>query len=232
LCRKHYERNRKHGDPLYVGRPGRPARQCVIPDCGEPRVGDGLCRKHYMRRDRHGDPLATKRIIGDDEARWWSYVDRRGDDECWPWTGSTDKRSGYGMFSAGGKTFGAHAWAYKHFVGEVPPGWQVDHVRTRGCAMRHCVNYLRHLEAVTSRENCLRGARTKLSDADVTGLLARIASGEHFADLAWEIGVNKSTLTRRVGMLVISQLEKGERTVLADVAIAVKAPGRPAAATS
>lgn len=210
LCNKHYERNRKYGDPLRVGKPGPPARQCVIPDCGEPRVGGGLCRKHYVRRDRHGDPLITKRIVGDDEARWWTYVDRREDDECWPWMGAIDKKSRYGIFTAGGKLFGAHAWAYKHFVGPVGPKQQVDHVKANGCTMRNCVNYLRHLEAVTSRENCLRGSSTKLSDQDVNDLLARVAAGEHFATVAGEVGVNKSTLIRRIGMLTISRLEKGE----------------------
>lgn len=203
-CRMHYVRWRRHGDPLITKKPGRESQgPCRIEGCGGRRVGQGLCDKHYRRMQRYGNPLATKRIIGDDEARWWSYVDRRADDECWPWKGSIDDQ-GYGRF--GPKP--AHTWGYKRFAGPVPPGWQVDHVKANGCTLRHCVNFLRHLEPVTSRENCLRGERTKLSDEQVADLLARIQAGERFANVAQEAGVHKGTLARRIGMLAISRAEQ------------------------
>lgn len=53
-CRKHYEANRRNGDPL-IGIRQKPG-PCSEDDCEEPTVGMGLCRRHYssdhMRRWR------------------------------------------------------------------------------------------------------------------------------------------------------------------------------------
>ena len=37
------------------------------------------------------------RLISDWQRRFWDQVDRRSDDECWPWTGRMDAY-GYGDF--------------------------------------------------------------------------------------------------------------------------------------
>lgn len=42
---------------------------------------------------------------------FWSVVNRRGPNECWPWTKKLNG-SGYGSFSIGGISRGAHIWAY------------------------------------------------------------------------------------------------------------------------
>jgi hypothetical protein len=44
--------------------------------------------------------------------RFWSYVDKRGPDECWPWTGYTHVGFGYGMISIAGQ----HAMLLSHRV--------------------------------------------------------------------------------------------------------------------
>ena len=92
-----------------------------------------------------------------DFPRFWSKVDIRGDDECWPWTAYCNP-SGYGYFSVGGrrKVEYAHRVAYELVVGPIPPGLSIDHVKARGCTMRNCVNP-RHLEAVTTLTNNRRG---------------------------------------------------------------------------
>lgn len=47
------------------------------------------------------------KLTDKDIARFWKKVDRKGDNECWPWTASTTA-FGYGQFGAQGKVLGAH----------------------------------------------------------------------------------------------------------------------------
>ena len=56
-CFRHYQRWRRHGDPLHLVL--RPARlPCSVPDCAELAKGRGFCGKHYQRWRKRGDPAA------------------------------------------------------------------------------------------------------------------------------------------------------------------------------
>lgn len=123
--------------------------------CGQKIVARGWCNKHWNRWRKYGDPEFTKQIRGDIEARFWSHVERRGDDECWPWK-SLKNENGYATFTIGGKRVSAHRWAYERFVGPIPEGLTIDHVKANGCTRRDCTNWVSHLEPVTMRENTLR----------------------------------------------------------------------------
>lgn len=63
MCNLHYQRWRKHGDPLYIRE--RPKRQgvepCVIEGCDKPIKGRDWCAAHYSRWQRHGSPTARLR---------------------------------------------------------------------------------------------------------------------------------------------------------------------------
>lgn len=69
---------------------------------------------------------------------------------CWVWTGGR-KAAGYGQFSVDGRKVIAHRWAYEHYRGTIPDGYEVDHL----CRNKSCVNPV-HLEAVTVQENRAR----------------------------------------------------------------------------
>ena len=72
---------------------------------------------------------------------------------CWPWAGKTV--NGYGYLSRRRRDdehLYAHRASYEQFKGAIPGGYQIDHL----CRNRSCVNP-DHLEAVTQRENLLRG---------------------------------------------------------------------------
>lgn len=72
-------------------------------------------------------------------------------DTCWVWTGHL-RGNGYGGFRVDGRDEYVHRYAYRQMVGPIPLGFQIDHL----CRNRLCVNPA-HLEAVTQRENLLRG---------------------------------------------------------------------------
>jgi hypothetical protein len=83
-------------------------------------------------------------------SRFWNKVEPT-DNGCWLWTAYIGP-GGYGVFNFNGPSRVAHRIAYEVLVGPVPEGMECDHL----CRVRHCVNPA-HLEAVTSRENTIRG---------------------------------------------------------------------------
>lgn len=80
--------------------------------------------------------------------RFWSKVDKT--DGCWNWTAVTDGR--YGTFAMGNRRPKAHRVLWEHINGPITAGLELDHL----CRNTLCVNPA-HLEAVSHRENTLRG---------------------------------------------------------------------------
>ena len=74
------------------------------------------------------------------------------ENDCWLWTGGT-YGPGYGKITVeSNRARSCHLLTYEHFRGSVPQGQELDHL----CRVRRCANPW-HLEAVTHRENTLRG---------------------------------------------------------------------------
>lgn len=86
----------------------------------------------------------------DIQERFWSKVNKQTDSGCWKWTAFIYQ--GYGRFRIGRGIVQAHRWAWEQVHGPVPEGLELDHL----CRNTACVNP-DHIEAVTHRENALRG---------------------------------------------------------------------------
>jgi HNH endonuclease len=128
--------------------PARIAFVCSLPDCDSAYYALGMCQLHYGRMRNHGSTEKPQRARDVGE-RIDALTDKSGD--CWIWLGSkTD--GGYGTIGIAGKNKLVHRVNYERFVGPIPEGLCIDHL----CRVRACCNPA-HLEAVTYRENNLRG---------------------------------------------------------------------------
>lgn len=87
----------------------------------------------------------TRRIIGNDEARLMSYVEKTPN--CWLFTGAKGPK-GYGAFWYQKRVQAAHRASFQMFVGPIAEGMQIDHT----CYTPECVRP-EHLRAATHKEN-------------------------------------------------------------------------------
>lgn len=112
-------------------------------------------------------PLSlTPELVALSVDRFMRYVPQEKTGGCLIWEGGLE-RGGYGSFNLylpdtelperKHRFFAAraHRVAYVLFVGPIPEGCEIDHVKAKGCVSRACINP-EHLEAVTHRENVFR----------------------------------------------------------------------------
>ena len=81
------------------------------------------------------------------EKRFWRSVNKKGPNECWLW--KDGKCHGYGSFSIGYKSFGAHRIAWLLIHGDIPENQLVLHK----CNIPACVNAVSHLYLGTQKDN-------------------------------------------------------------------------------
>jgi len=87
-------------------------------------------------------------ISSERESVFWSYVDVRGPDECWPWLISLDS-GGYGLIRISKRTWKAHRVAFLLSGGSLTPS--KPHV-LHACHNTKCCNP-KHLRSGTHRQN-------------------------------------------------------------------------------
>ncbi len=136
--------------------------------------------------------------------RFWSKVDKRGPDECWPWTAQRD-RDGYGKFWLRGRDHAAHRVVIEVEGGELPEGKVVCH----RCDNPPCVNPA-HLFVGTVSDNnrdavakgrLARGEarpNTRLTEGDVIRIREMVAeqgTQKHAAEL---FGLSNATVSSMV----------------------------------
>lgn len=129
---------------------------------------------------------------------FWLHVDKKGEDECWPWKASTSWKE-YGQFHVKRKHLSAHRFSYLINVGPVEDEIDVLHK----CNNPSCVNP-KHLKKGTNLENvadklaCNRQYRpegdlnpfSKLTENEVVKIRLYLGEGFSANELAVMFGVS------------------------------------------
>lgn len=132
-------------------------RGCTVDGCDRKHVARGMCGRHYQLWAKHGTPQPERPSV---EKRLLDSIRRRDagyTSACWESSYATNG-AGYPQMRIGSSRDGSrrleftHRIAHELFIGPIPKAWEVDHL----CRNIICCNP-EHLEAVTPRENKIRG---------------------------------------------------------------------------
>ncbi len=190
---------------------------CSFEGCGRVVAARGLCGSHWSQwRHRCGrlSPLHTsphglpaKPV----EQRFWRFVAKGANDECWLWTGAKADL-GYGKFYLSRERKGerAHRVAWEMLRGAIPIGLYVLH-NCPGGDNPACVNP-NHLFLGTKRDNSrdmvAKGRnvyririgeannKARLTSEAVRAIRSALVSGVSASSLARQFGVHHSTVQR------------------------------------
>ena len=148
-CDSHYAQLRK-GKPLVTLTPKHQYVVCQAPECDRAPAAHGLCTGHYdqQRKGRPLAPLRPREKSLSERMAFHTTVDNSNG--CHIWTG-TLSRSGYARIKIGGrsgKTLQASRVAYEQANGQIPNGYEIDHI----CHNPKCVNPT-HLRLATRSQN-------------------------------------------------------------------------------
>lgn len=162
-------------------------------------------------RQRVDEPSSCAKLyptLTDEERdRFLSYIDRRGPDDCWPWTGGKFEE-GYGGFKVTrpdfARTLRAHRIAYILANGSIDVNKVVRHTcdNTACCNPAHLIDGTQVQNTADRKErmrcNHVYGERhpkAKLTADQVDEIRRRLRAGELQEDLAEAYGVHSSSVS-------------------------------------
>lgn len=109
---------------------------------------------------------------------------------CWEWQGYVTKLGYPGMISCNGKNVGAHVAYFLKKGGEIPFGYQLDHL----CNNKKCVRP-EHLRAVTPAENTRRRSSMKLNKEKVLEIKKLLNKGFSHPEIAQLFKISRPHIT-------------------------------------
>lgn len=95
--------------------------------------------------------------------------------------------NGYGQVRHNGRAHNVHRVLYEQYYGPIAKGLVIDHL----CSVKSCINPL-HLEAITQRENCIRGRRTRMNWDKVREMRQLRTEGMSVKDLVNRFDMSES----------------------------------------
>lgn len=148
LCRLHYKRLRRHGDPNVVIKRRRPVpERCAAEPCTRLARCLGFCRIHYRRFTLYGDPSKLLRTPGRKPCRIPDctapatglklclkhyHLLRYYGDPLHPTkrrpNGSGSFRCGYRRLLHNGRRVDEHRIVWEQAHGPIPPGYHIHHI--------------------------------------------------------------------------------------------------------
>ncbi len=167
--------------------------------CGTPfKVVPAMVRRGRKHCSRECSSAA---IAANMETRFWSFVDRRGPDECWPWKGRCSP-SGYALFIVSHREQRASRVVYKISTGRDLGELLACH----RCDNPACVNPA-HIFPGTPTDNSqdavrkgrqVRGVlsgKAVLDEAEVREIRRQVSSGEIQRVVAERFGIAQTTVS-------------------------------------
>lgn len=135
----------------------------------------------------------------------------RGEDECWPWQGSTNGKH-YGVIKIrplfGSQSREVHRIAYQLHVGPIPEGKVVRH----SCDNPICCNYKKHLLVGTHKDNTQDAvSRNRMASGDSHGRRKLTAEQVRIVRQMPFVIIQKQEVAEllRVSAKYLSELSKG-----------------------
>ncbi len=121
----------------------------------------------------------------------WKFIDKKGQNECWPYTGGTFNKR-YGRFNINGKNLLAHKFVYELENGPVTVGLMVMHK----CNNKLCCNP-KHLILGTNQINQLHAVHSMAWKPGESGIMGVgfIKSRNYWAARCYDMGKSRNLYT-------------------------------------